>query len=37
MNMGVVCNISKVIALESKKANKRNKQWKKLGIPQKKA
>jgi len=37
MNMGTVCNISKVIALESKKANKRNKQWKKLGIPQEKA
>ena len=37
MNMGAVCNISKLIAVESKKSNKRNKQWKKLGIPQEKA
>jgi hypothetical protein len=36
MNMGAVCKISKVISLESKKANKQNTQWKKLGIPQEK-
>lgn len=37
MNMGAACNVSKVIILESKKAVKRNRLWKKLGIPKEKA